>query len=333
MAGDNQIAPGPRVRFGAHPRPLMWVGAAFVIMALVLVPTLGVDRFTVTLLTEAFIFGIWAMSLDLLLGYTGLVSFGHAAAFGLGTYVAGYFAREVTADFAATLVFTIVAVAVAACVVNIVLVRASGIAFAILTLVVSQVFFQIAVAWREVTDGMDGLIGVPAPTLLGFEVVDTQDFYWLTLAILVIMYLLLRWLVNTPFGRTLHAIRTSETRAAGIGIDIRRHKWYVNVISWAVAGVAGTLLVFMKAGTTPLALHWLESGTVLIVTIFGGIGTLIGPVIGAVAFTFLRDELTTHFETWQLLFGFTFVLAVVFLPSGLIGLVSWIAKRIWLRNS
>ena len=196
MAGDNQIAPDSRVRFSAQSRPLMWLGAAFVITALVLIPTLGVDRFTVTLLTEAFIFGIWAMSLDLLLGYTGLVSFGHAAAFGLGTYVAGYFAREVTADFAATLFVTIGAVALTACVVNIVLVRASGIAFAILSLVVSQVFFQIAVAWREVTDGMDGLIGVPAPTLLGYEVVDTQEFYWLTLAILVIMFLLLRWLVT-----------------------------------------------------------------------------------------------------------------------------------------
>ena len=333
MVEGNQLVPGLRVQPKPRSLSLKWIAAAFIIVALVLFPMLGVDRFTVTLLTEAFIFGIWAMSLDLLLGYTGLVSFGHAAAFGLGTYAAGYFAREVTPDFVATLIVTIAVVVAAACVVNIVLVRASGIAFAILSLAVSQVFFQIAVAWREVTDGMDGLIGVPAPTLFGFEVVDTQDFYWLTLAVLIIVYLLLRWLVNTPFGRTLHAIRSSETRAAGVGIDIRRHKWYINVISWAVAGVAGTLLVFMKAGTTPLVLHWLESGTVLIVTIFGGIGTLLGPVIGAVGFIFLRDELTTRFETWQLLFGLTFVLAVIFLPSGLIGLLSSIAKRTWPRSS
>lgn len=333
MVEGNQLVPGLRVQPKRRSLSLKWIAAAFIIVALVLFPMLGVDRFTVTLLTEAFIFGIWAMSLDLLLGYTGLVSFGHAAAFGLGTYAAGYFAREVTADFVATLIVTIGVVVAAACVVNIVLVRASGIAFAILSLAVSQVFFQIAVAWREVTDGMDGLIGVPAPTLFGFKVVGTQEFYWLTLAVLVIVYLLLRWLVNTPFGRTLHAIRSSETRAAGVGIDIRRHKWYINVISWAVAGVAGTLLVFMKAGTTPLVLHWLESGTVLIVTIFGGIGTLLGPVIGAVAFIFLRDELTTRFDTWQLLFGLTFVLAVIFLPSGLIGLLSSIAKRTWPSSS
>ena len=333
MVEGNRLAPGVRVQPKPRSLPLTRIAAAFIIVALVLIPTVGVDRFTVTLLTEAFIFGIWAMSLDLLLGYTGLVSFGHAAAFGLGTYVAGYFAREVTADFVATLIVTIGVVVAAACVVNIVLVRASGITFAILSLAVSQVFFQIAVAWREVTDGMDGLIGVPAPTLFGFEVVGTQEFYWLTLAVLVIVYLLLRWLVNTPFGRTLHAIRSSETRAAGIGINIRRHKWYINVISWAVAGVAGTLLVFMKAGTTPLVLHWLESGTVLIVTIFGGIGTLLGPVVGAVVFIFLRDELTSRFEVWQLLFGLTFVLAVIFLPSGLIGVLSGIAKRIWPRSS
>jgi branched-chain amino acid transport system permease protein len=184
------------------------------------------------------------------------------------------------------------------------------------------------VAWRPVTQGMDGFVGVPLPRILGQRVNVGAPFYVLTVVCLVGAYAALRWLCETPFGRTLHAIRASERRAAAIGIDVRRHKWIAFVAAWAFAGVAGTLFVFMKAGTTPMVLHWSESGNVLAMAIFGGLGTLFGPVVGAVAFVFLRDEFTTRFQAWQLAFGLVFVLVVIVFPAGVGGL----ARRWWQRT-
>ncbi|MCL4798568.1 MAG: branched-chain amino acid ABC transporter permease [Burkholderiales bacterium] len=302
-------------------------------IALAALPYAGVPPFTITLLTEAFIFAIWAMSLDLLVGYTGLVTFGHAAAFGLGSYAAGYFAREVTADFFAALLVAEAIVVGLAVTIGFVVTRVSGVAFAIISLAIAQVLFQIAIAWRPVTEGMDGLVGVPLPKIAGFTIDAGAEFYLLTIATLVLVYLGLSRLVASSFGRTLQAIRTNEERAAAIGINVRLHKWIAFTVSWGVAGIGGTLMVFMKAGTTPMSLHWSESGNVLVMAIFGGVGTLFGPMIGAVAFVFLRDEFTTRFEAWQLAFGLVFVVVVLAFPSGLAGIFARAWRALWPTRS
>src|SRR6266478_1657119 len=233
---------------------------------LALLPFAGVRSFTITLLTEALIFAIWAMSLDLMTGYTGMLTFGHAAGFGVGAYAAGYFAREVMGDFLASLLVSELVVLAVALAIGFVATRLSGAAFAIVSLCIAQVLFQIAVAWRSVTEGMDGLVGVPLPTILGRTIHNGNEFYLLTLLV--------------------------------------------------------TLMVCMKAGTTPMSLYWIESGNVLIMAIFGGLGTLFGPMIGAVSFVFLRDALTSGFEVWQLAFGVVFVIVVLVFPSGLAGVAS-----------
>ena len=296
-------------------------------------PFVGVPQFTITLLTEALIFAIWAMSLDLLVGYTGLVTFGHAAAFGLASYAAGYFAREVSADFFVALLVAEAAVGLVALTTGFVVTRVSGVAFAIISLCIAQVLFQIAVAWRSVTQGMDGLVGVPLPSIFGVTLGTGTPFYLLTLACMAVTYLALARLVDSPFGRTLHAIRTSEDRAAAIGINVRLHKWIAFVISWAIAGLGGTLMVFMKAGTTPMSLHWAESANVLVMSIFGGIGTLLGPVAGAISFVFLRDEFTTRFTAWQFAFGLVFVVVVLAFPAGLAGIFSRAWNALWRARS
>jgi branched-chain amino acid transport system permease protein len=309
---------------------LLVAGATALLAAL---PFAGAAPFTITLLTEALIFAIWAMSLDLMTGYTGMLTFGHAAGFGLGGYAAGYFAREITSDLLAALVVSEFVVLVVALAIGFVATRLSGAAFAIVSLCIAQVLFQIAVAWRAVTEGMDGLVGVPLPTILGVTIDTGTQFYLLTLLVAAMVCLGLLQLVASPFGRTLAAIRANADRAAAIGIDVRLHKWLVFVISWGIAGTAGTLMVFMKAGTTPMSLYWIESGNVLIMAIFGGLGTLFGPIIGAIAFVFLRDTLTSGFEVWQLAFGVVFVLVVLIFPSGLAGLVSRIWVMAWRARS
>lgn len=322
---------GPAVAVRREPRT--WAVLGVLGLLLLCLPFLGVRAFTITLLTEALIFGIWAMSLDLLVGFAGLVTFGHAAAFGLATYAAGYFAREVSADLFLTFVVTQVVVLSVAATTGFVATRVSGVAFAIISLAIAQVLFQIAVAWRPVTQGMDGLVGVPLPRVLGITLRPGTDLYFLAASTLVGVYAGLRWLVDTPFGRTLAAIRTNEVRAAAIGIDVRRHKWLAFVISWAVAAVGGMLFVFLKAGTTPMVLHWSESGNVLAMAIFGGLGTLLGPVVGAIGFVFLRDEFTTRFQAWQFAFGFAFVITVLVFPSGLAGLLNRLWNGLWRARS
>lgn len=311
------------------PRLLFLAGAVL----LLAFPFVGLGEFATTLMTEGLIFGIWAMSLDLLVGYTGLVTFGHAAGFGLGAYAAGYFAQHVSSEFVLALTVAEVVVAALALIVGFVVSRISGVAFAMVTLAISQVLLQIGVAWTSVTGGMDGLIGVPVPKLFGMKVVSEEGFYLIVVAIFILVYLVLLRFANSPFGRTLHAIRLSEQRAAAIGIDVHRHKWAVFVVSWLVAGVAGTLLAFMKSGITPMVFNWYDSGYVLVVTIFGGLGTLIGPAIGAIIVTFLHDQMTTLFKAWQLVFGLAFVLAVIFFPAGLAGVAIRVWSRIWKARS
>lgn len=321
-------APGARSREIAA-RLLLAASALFALA----IPLLDVEPFFITLLTEALIFGIWAMSLDLLVGYAGLVSFGHAASFGLAAYAAGIFAQSVSADFLLSLAAGVLAPAVVALLTGLVVTRLSGIAFAILTLCVCQVLFQISVVWRSVTGGLDGLIGVPLPTLLGRAVEPGEEFYLLTAAALILCYLLLGRLVASPFGRTLLAIRANEERASAIGIDVARHKLAILVLSWMVGGVAGTLFVFLKAGANPMSLYWIESGNILAITILGGIGTLFGPVVGAIGFVFIRDEVTTMYRAWQFSFGLAFVLAVLFMPSGIAGVAERIWRRLWPARS
>jgi branched-chain amino acid transport system permease protein len=313
--------------FSRQKRGRQQLAAPLALLAFVCVlPLIVISKFTVTLLTEAMIFAIWAMSLDLLIGYTGLISFGHAAAFGLAGYAAGYFAKNVTSDFLLVLIVAEVGVGFIAAVLGLIVVRVSGIAFAVISLCIAQVLFTVAVVWREVTDGMDGMVGVPLPKLGGITLGPGYDLYLLTAVCLCTVYVVLVRLVDSPFGRTLQAIRTNEERAASIGINVYFHKWIAFVFSWVVAGLAGTLMVFLKAGTTPMSLHWTESGNVLIMVIFGGIGTLLGPIIGAVAFVFVRDEFTTRFHAWQFVFGLVFVLVVLAFPRGLVGILS----RIWI---
>jgi len=303
-------------------RRLLSMPALALALALCLLPLVGAPKFTVTLMTEAMIFAIWAMSLDLLVGYTGLVSFGHAAAFGLAGYVAGYFALNVSADFVLAVIVAQLVILVTATGLGFIVARVSGIAFAVISLCIAQVLFTIAVVWRQVTNGMDGMVGVPLPRIAGSTIGAGTPFYLLTVLCLVAVLAALLRLVDSPFGRTLHAIRTNEDRAASIGIDVHLHKWISFVLSWMVAGLAGTLMVFLKAGTTPMSLHWTESGNVLIMVVFGGIGTLLGPIIGSTVFVFVRDEFTTRFQAWQFMFGLVFVVVVLLFPNGLIGIIN-----------
>ncbi|HVZ06392.1 branched-chain amino acid ABC transporter permease [Rhodopila sp.] len=300
--------------------PLLLVLAAALLAAAPLV----LPVFALTLLTEALILGLLAMSLDLMVGYTRLVSFGHAAAYGLGAYTAGY----ILLHFAVPLPFAIIAAAVFAGVLAIgvawVCTLATGISFSMLTLAFAQLLFAIAFKWTSVTGASDGLAGIPRrPGPLGLTVFETRvGYYELVLFCLAAAYVFCRVLVNAPFGAVLRGIRENEAKMLSLGFNTRLYKVAVVAISFALGGLAGALYSPFAGFANTDLLYWLFSGQVLIMVIVGGQGTLLGPILGAGFFMIVQQVLSQWTESWALFFGLIFIGFVMLAPEGIWGLLT-----------
>jgi branched-chain amino acid transport system permease protein len=280
--------------------------------------------FALTLLTEALILGLLAMSLDLMVGYTRLVSFGHAAAYGLGAYAAGY----ILLHFAVPLPLAIIAAAIFAGVVAIgiawVCTMATGISFSMLTLAFAQLLFAIAFKWTSVTGASDGLAGIPRrPGPFGLTVFETRTgYYELVLFCLAAAYVFCRVLVNAPFGAVLRGIRENESKMLSLGFNTRLYKVAVVAISFALGGLAGALYSPFAGFANTDLMYWLFSGQVLIMVIVGGQGTLLGPILGAAFFMIVQQILSQWTESWALFFGLIFIGFVMLAPEGIWGLLT-----------
>jgi branched-chain amino acid transport system permease protein len=291
---------------------------------------LGLPVFAVTLLTEALILGLLAMSLDLMVGYTRLVSFGHAAAYGLGAYACGYLALKTTmplpfAVLAAALLAGVVAIGVAW-----VCTMATGISFSMLTLAFAQLLYALAFKWTSVTGASDGLAGIPKRAgPFGMTVLQSRNgYYYLVLACLLGAFLLCRSLVNSPFGAVLRGIRENEAKTVSLGYNTRLYKIAVGALSFALGGLAGALYSPFAGFANTDLLFWLFSGQVLIMVIVGGQGTLVGPILGAAFFMLLEHVLSAYTDSWALFFGLIFIGFVMFAPEGIWGIVvSRLPKR------
>ncbi|MBM3489943.1 MAG: branched-chain amino acid ABC transporter permease [Alphaproteobacteria bacterium] len=297
-----------------------WIILLAVVVVLAAAP-LGLPLFMMTLLTEALILGLMAMSLDLMVGYTRLVSFGHAAAYGLGAYSAGYILLHsdtpvLFAVFIAAAMTGIVAIAAAW-----VFTLATGVSFAMLTLAFAQLLYAIAFQWQQVTGGSDGLAGIPrrgGP--FGFDLLTSKiGYYYLVLLCLFGAYLFCRTLVNSPFGAVLRGIRENENKTRALGYNTRAYKIGVVAIAYALGGLAGALYAPFAGFTNTELLFWLFSGQALIMVIVGGAGTLIGPILGAALFLLAQHQLSSVTETWAIYFGLMFIAVVLFLPEGIWG--------------
>jgi len=295
------------------------LGAAAVLVALPWV----LVRYQLSILTDLLIYGLFAMSLDLIIGYTGMVSFGHAAYFGLGAYGSALvllnFGQPIpVALLAGTLLAGVVAAPVAY-----LSTRATGIYFAMLTLAFAQLLYTVAYKWRDLTGGSDGIAGVPKTTLFwgGPSLATPQGFYLLVAACVVLSLLACQALVRSPFGRALQAIRENERRFTSLGRDPRPFKLVVFVIAATFAGLAGALFAPFRGFASPEVMFWVLSGQVLMMVVMGGIGTLVGPVLGAMVFILIQEIASSYTEHWMIFTGVVFVLMVIFLPGGLMGLV------------
>jgi branched-chain amino acid transport system permease protein len=302
---------------------LFLAGAAFML------PFVAADSpFIVALASQALIAAILALSLDLLMGNTGLLSFGHAGWYGFGAYVAGLAAKHVSPELLLLLPFTVVVTVIFATAIGSVLTRQIGKTFAILTLALGQIFYSLVFVASKWTGGEDGLQGIPMATLLGLSIASPQAWYWLLLVVLLCALALALYLRQTPLGKGWLAIKDNTERAQFIGIDTVNLKLLAYVLSAALAAIAGALFVMFVGATSPETLTWFESGKILMYVVLGGVGTLIGPIIGAGVFTFAEHYVSNMTSAWLIYFGGLFVLIVIVAPGGLFGLLLKLCKRL-----
>ncbi|MEX0760684.1 MAG: branched-chain amino acid ABC transporter permease, partial [Tistlia sp.] len=290
--------------------------------------------FYLGLATEALILGGLAMSVDLLLGYCGLLSLGHALFFGLGAYMGGLLLLHYTGSFWLTCLLVVPASAAIGLVGGLIALRSSGVYFALITFAMAQVVEKVVFVTNEIglesprgavdvggSDGFQGVPGVEVDLLLfSLDLRDPLSFFLLTLTLVSVTYLGLYWLMSTPFGRTLRALRTNERRLPHLGYAPRRFKLAAFVLSAVIAGFFGALYPMLRGGAFPELLTFGMSGDAVISVIIGGTGTLIGPLIGTALLVFMRSVVGSELgDLHVIIVGLVFIAAVIFFPKGIVG--------------
>ena len=291
--------------------------AAIVLVALIALPFIR-DEYSAVLATDIVIAALFAASLQFLLATGGMTSFGHAAYFGVGAYAAAL-AVKAGWPMPAAIAIAPLAALLAAVVFGWFCVRLAGVYLAMLTLAFAQIVWSIAFQWESVTGGSNGLVGIwPAPMLAG-----RTTFYLFTLAIVAVAAIALTRVAHSPFGLALRGVRDSPLRAAALGIDVSRMRWKAFVLAGAFAGIAGGLFAFSKGSISPESLAIPRSVDAIVMVLLGGLNTLLGPLLGAAAFTWLSDSLARTTEYWRSVLGILILTIVLVFPAGIGGASSW----------
>ncbi len=310
-------------------RPLPLAALLAVAAALLALPLLAGERYLMVLLTDIFCFSLFAASLHFLMGPGGMVSFGHAAYFGIGAYAAALLLKQLAWPMELSLVGAPVAAGLAALVFGWFCVRLSGVYLAMLTLAFAQIAWSVIFQWDQLTGGSNGLVGVwPAAWLA-----SKTAYYYLTLVLCGLGIVLLWRVLFSPFGFSLRAGRDSPLRADAIGIDVRRQQWTAFVLAGAVAGLAGALYGFSKGSISPEVSSIALSTDGLVMVLLGGVETLTGPVLGAALFTWLRDEVARHTEFWRGAMGLVILILVLLFPQGIAGGLRRLVPSGWVASS
>lgn len=299
---------------------------------LVIFPFINDKRALLILFTQVFIFAVFAMSYDLLLGYTGIVSFGHAMFFGIGAYSTGIVLQRFDASYSSLLLGMFIGVIFAAIVsfiVGILSLRLKSHFYAMLTLAFAGLFLVGAQKWRSLTKGADGFtFSIPD----AFK--EREVLYFTTLLLMIIIFFCLRRFTTSPVGRVLQAIRENESRTESLGYKILHYKVFASIVAGIVASIAGSFYVLTLRFVNTSVFTMDITLDALLMTIIGGVGTLVGAILGAAIIEFAHHWLTglakVHwiFERWIILFGIVYILAVMFFPKGIVGTVrEWFIKR------
>jgi branched-chain amino acid transport system permease protein len=316
--------------------PLRSLAYAVPVVIILLMLPYVVTPYQRILMSYGLIMAIAALGFNLLLGYTGLLSFGHSAYFGLGAYAVAFMVKYLhVTSMELFLIGGLIATLLVTAVFGVICVRYTRIFFAILTMALSQVVWSLAFKFFWVTGGTDGL-RIPTPTILNGlltvpknKIAFLSNTYYYYVLIVFIIFVALMWvIVHSPFGQALQAIRDNETRAAFLGVRVRRARWIAFMISGGFTGVAGILWAPLNGLTTPDILYWPFSGEIVFLTVLGGFGTFVGPIVGAVAFNYLKTYAVGLTVYWQLLLGSVLIVLVLALPTGIMGTLGRLRMRI-----
>jgi branched-chain amino acid transport system substrate-binding protein len=304
----------------------MRVAVVVAFLALLVAPPL-LSSFLLALLTQAVIYAVLAMSLDIILGYTGLASLGHAAYLGLGAYSVGILATRYGASFWVTLVVGILLATAVAAIFGLVALRATGVYFLMITLALGMVVWGLAHRWVSLTQGDNGISGVPRPELgLSWSFNKGIAFYYLAFIAFLLAFLALRTIVRSPFGQTLVGIRESESRMRTLGYHVWLHKYLGFVIAGGIGGFAGVFWAYYNGFVSPADLELATSVEILLMVALGGRGTLLGPALGAALIVGLKNLVSVYTHRWLLILGAVYIGTIVYAPEGIVG-----ALRQW-RN-
>ena len=319
-----------------RPKVMLGIAAVVALIVLALLP-FYVSLYQVQLLTYGLIASIAALGFNILLGYTGLLSFGHSAFFGIGAYAVAFLLRYAgIQSMELYILIGLPIVALASALLGYICVRHTRIFFGILTLALSQVLYSLALKFFWITGGTDGL-RVARPTLLAGMLTFTgggayqrfvHAYYYYVLGIFALSVAIIWVVVHSPFGKALQAIRDNETRARFLGLRIRRFRWISFLVSGTFTGLAGILWVPLNGLTTPEILYWPFSGEIVFTALLGGFRNFTGPIVGGLVFTYLKAYAVATTEYWQLLLGVVLVLLVLLLPSGIVGAISALASKV-----
>ena len=320
----NNTATIPGIKEGFNPLKILMI--VLLLFGIGAFPFISENRFYISLITEMMIYGLLAMSLDVLLGYTGALSFMHNAYMGISAYVVGLFLIHLSPTSLWLACFTgIIFTSIVALPVGWVQVRTGGLAFALLTLAFGMMFHTIVWKWYDVTGGDDGLMGMPNPDihLFGWNLGSSGNpvtIYLFTLVIVTICFFLTRRIINSPFGAVLEAIRENEDRASFIGINVRKYKLLGWMLACMLASIAGALFILYKGYIGPSTMSAFAGAGVLMMVLLGGMGSLWGAFVGAAIFIYIQDYISTMSEHWEIYLGLVVIFLVLFLPTGFVGL-------------
>ena len=290
------------------------------LLVLLAITPIFAGNYYTRLLTVGMLLGLAALGFNVLYGYTGLLSFGHAMFWGIGAYGVAIATVKMGLGLPEGFMLSIGLVVGLALLTGYISLRHTKIYFAMLTLAFSQLLYAIVLKWRDVTGADEGLYGIPTPIL------DIRGYYYMVLALSVALVFLTWWVLETPMGLSFRSIRDNAYRAEVIGIPVRRVRLISFVISGFVTGVAGSFYAPLQGAITPDIIYWTFSAQIVFIAILGGSRSLIGPFIGGIIYVFLKDEAMSLTQYWMLLFGFLLAVMVYVLPTGIFGLISSVVK-------
>ena len=305
-----------------------WFWPLLGILIFMILPFL-VSTHTLSVLSELLIFGLLAMSLDILMGYTGMISFGHAAYFGVGAYTSAIMLLQFNLPLPLAVLAGALGSAIVAVPVGYLSTRATGVYFAMLTLAFAQMIYAIVFKWYKVTGGSDGIVGIPRSNLwynlLSLE--SATAFYYFVFVVVVLCIYLSVQIIRSPFGKTLQAIKENEKKVESLGINARKFKVVSFIIAAFFGGIAGALFAPLDGFASPDLLFWTYSGTCLVMLVIGGVGTLLGSYVGASVFILLEEVISSYTDNYLLIVGIIFIFVVLLLPGGVVGFFMNLLKK------